>query len=91
MIRATLITQGGQLPGIIHGTSSSGASLFVEPMPAVELNNDIVSLQNEERQEVVRILRELTSRAGDRKENLALAVEVMAEGLVKLFPVLVAR
>ena len=40
----------GQLPGIIHGTSGSGASVFVEPLPAVELNNDIVQLQDEERQ-----------------------------------------
>ena len=34
--------QKGQLPGIIHGSSGSGASFFVEPLPAVELNNDIV-------------------------------------------------
>ena len=46
----------GQVPGIIHGSSGSGASVFVEPMPAVELNNDIVSLDDEEREEMARIL-----------------------------------
>jgi len=50
----------GAIPGIIHGGSGSGASVFVEPMPAVELNNDIVSLQDEERREVIRILEGLT-------------------------------
>ena len=53
----------GQLPGIIHGTSGSGASLFVEPLPAVELNNDIVQLQDQERNEVLRILQGLYRRA----------------------------
>ncbi len=48
--------QKGQLPGIVHGSSGSGASFFLEPLPAVELNNDIVSLQDEERAEVLRIL-----------------------------------
>jgi DNA mismatch repair protein MutS2 len=69
----------GQLPGIIHGSSSSGASLFVEPLPAVELNNDIVSLQDEERREVVRILRELTARAGDRADEIAHLSSVLGE------------
>ncbi len=63
--------QKGQLPGIIHGSSGSGASFFVEPLPAVELNNDIVALQDEERAEVVRILRELTWRAGERSDAIA--------------------
>ena len=71
--------QRGAIPGIIHGSSGSGASLFVEPMPAVELNNDIVSLQDEERQEVVRILRELTRRVGERAEELARAAEILGE------------
>jgi len=66
--------QKGQLPGIIHGSSGSGASLFVEPLPAVELNNDIVELQDEERREVVRILQELTSLLGGRAD----AIEAMA-------------
>ncbi len=69
----------GQLPGIIHGSSGSGASLFVEPLPAVELNNDIVSLQDEERREVIRILRELTGRVGDRADDLGEAAAVLGE------------
>jgi DNA mismatch repair protein MutS2 len=67
----------GQLPGVIHGSSGSGASFFVEPLPAVELNNDIVALQDDERAEVVRILQELTARAGDRADDLALMASVL--------------
>jgi DNA mismatch repair protein MutS2 len=69
----------GQLPGIIHGSSGSGASFFVEPLPAVELNNDIVALQDEERAEVVRILRELTGRAGERAEAIAQLASILGE------------
>ncbi len=69
----------GQLPGIIHGTSGSGASFFVEPLPAVELNNDIVQLQDEERNEVLRILQELTERAGRRADDLAFMSSVLGE------------
>lgn len=71
--------QRGQLPGIIHGSSSSGQSLFVEPLPAVELNNDIVSLQEDERREIVRILQELTARVGDRADDLTRAVAILGE------------
>jgi DNA mismatch repair protein MutS2 len=71
--------QKGQLPGIIHGSSGSGASFFVEPLPAVELNNDIVALQDEERAEVVRILRELTWRAGERADDLARLAAILGE------------
>ena len=56
----------GDVPGIIHGSSGSGASVFVEPMPAVELNNDIVSMGDDEREEVARILLELTGRVAAR-------------------------
>jgi DNA mismatch repair protein MutS2 len=71
--------QKGQLPGIIHGSSGSGASFFVEPLPAVELNNDIVSLQDEERAEVKRILCALTARAGARADEIAQMATVLGE------------
>jgi DNA mismatch repair protein MutS2 len=69
----------GDVPGIIHGSSGSGASVFVEPMPAVELNNDIVSLGDEEREEVVRILSELTGRVAARAADLDHASTVLGE------------
>jgi DNA mismatch repair protein MutS2 len=69
----------GDVPGIIHGSSGSGASVFVEPMPAVELNNDIVSMGDDEREEVVRILLDLTGRVAARAADLAHAATVLGE------------
>src|SRR5262245_5603538 len=46
--------------GIVHGTSSSGATVFMEPLTVVEMNNDLVRLQDQEHAEVARILAELT-------------------------------
>ena len=48
------------IPGIVHGTSTSGASLFLEPLSTVEINNDIVALEEQEAEEVRRILLALT-------------------------------
>ena len=50
----------GNVPGIVHGSSASGASLFLEPSATVEINNDIVELEEREREEIRRILLELT-------------------------------
>ena len=44
------------IPGIVHGSSGSGASLFLEPLSTVEINNDIVALEQQEAEEVRRIL-----------------------------------
>ena len=57
------------IAGIVHGTSASGATLYVEPLATVETNNEIVALEDEEREEVLRILLALTdgfrARAAD--------------------------
>ena len=68
------------IPGIVHGASASGASLFLEPMATVEINNDIVALEEEEAEEIFRILLALTDRfrhrGGDFRVSLAVAEEL---------------
>src|SRR5262245_43417646 len=49
------------IPGIIHGASTSGASLYLEPLSTVEINNDIVALEEQEAEEVRRILLALSN------------------------------
>ena len=65
--------------GIVHDQSSSGATVFVEPMVIVELNNKLRQLQIEERQEVERILRVLSHEIGLEADSLRLVVELLAE------------
>ncbi len=64
----------GGIPGIVHGTSTSGASLFLEPLSTVEINNDIVALEEQEAEEVRRILLALTDafrrRSGDMERTI---------------------
>lgn len=69
----------GQVRGIVHDQSSSGATVFVEPMVVVELNNRIRELQVEERREIERILRVLSAEIGHEAESLKVAVELLAE------------
>ncbi|TMD95835.1 MAG: endonuclease MutS2 [Chloroflexi bacterium] len=69
----------GQVRGIVHDQSSSGATVFIEPMVVVELNNRLRQLQIEERQEIERILRVLSLEIGHEAEALKAAVELLAE------------
>ena len=50
----------GQIAGVVHDTSGSGATLFVEPLAVMELNNDLTALSKEEQEEIAAILRGLT-------------------------------
>ena len=63
------------IPGIVHGSSASGASLFLEPLSTVEINNDIVALEQQEAEEVRRILLELTDRFRRRGPELDATIE----------------
>src|SRR6266849_5363729 len=69
----------GQVRGIVHDQSASGATVFVEPMVVVELNNKLRQLQIEERQEIERILRVLSLEVGQEADALKAAVELLAE------------
>jgi len=68
------------IPGIVHGASTSGASLFLEPLSTVEINNDIVALEEQEAEEVRRILLALTdafrARAADMHRTIEAATEL---------------
>ena len=61
----------GNVPGIVHGSSTTGATLFMEPAATVEINNDIVELEDRERGEIFRVLLELTDRFRGRPADLA--------------------
>jgi DNA mismatch repair protein MutS2 len=65
--------------GVIHGSSGSGHTLFLEPLETIQLNNDLVRLREEELHEVHRILRELTGRLRQHAAGIGLAAGVMAE------------
>src|SRR5687768_5879409 len=69
----------GAIPGIVHGGSASGASLFVEPMETVEINNDIVGLEEDEAEEVRRILLALTDNFRGRPVDLQRTIDVATE------------
>ncbi|MTI96177.1 MAG: endonuclease MutS2 [Firmicutes bacterium] len=69
----------GQVPGVVHDQSASGATLFIEPMAVVDINNGITQLQRQEQAEVQRILRELSNQVGSYSEDLVLAVESAGE------------
>jgi len=68
----------GMLPGIVHDTSSSGQTLFVEPLAALETNNRVRTLRIEEEREVQRILEELSRRTGGEAGAIESNVEMLA-------------
>ncbi len=67
------------IPGIIHGSSGSGASLYLEPLSTVEINNEIVALEQQEKEEIFRILRQLTDAFRSKPVELRQAVDAATE------------
>ena len=60
----------GSLPGLVHDVSSSGATLFVEPMGVVQANNELKELEAREKKEIDRILRQLSAACAGSMENI---------------------
>ncbi|HZP16613.1 MAG TPA: endonuclease MutS2 [Terriglobales bacterium] len=68
-----------RVPGVVHGASSSGQTVYIEPLETIEQNNELVRLLEEEQAEVRRILLEMTQRIGELAREILAAVEVLAE------------
>ncbi len=69
----------GRVKGIVHDHSGSGATLWVEPIGTVELNNEYRSLQLKEQEEIHRILRELSAKIAEQGDSIKRVVERIAE------------
>ncbi len=73
------IEQKRRVQGVVHGASSSGQTVFIEPLETIEQNNELVRLFEEELAEIHRILLEMTQSIGTQATEILGAVEVLAE------------
>ncbi|HEY2820774.1 MAG TPA: endonuclease MutS2 [Candidatus Acidoferrum sp.] len=71
--------QRRSVPGVMHGASATGQTVFLEPLETVESNNQLVQLAEEEAAEIIRILRSLTERLQAMHAPLVAAIETIAE------------
>jgi DNA mismatch repair protein MutS2 len=68
-----------KVPGVIHGSSSSGQTVFVEPLETIEQNNELVRLLDEEQSEIHRILVAMTRALGENATAIHLGAYILAE------------
>jgi len=73
------VEQKRRVQGVVHGASSSGQTVFVEPLETIEQNNELVRLLDEEQAEVHRVLLEMTRQIGENAEAILTAADVLAE------------
>src|SRR5580658_5675815 len=73
------VEQKRRVQGVVHGASSSGQTVFVEPLETIEQNNELVRLFDEEQAEIHRILVEMTRRIGENAMPILGAVDVLSE------------
>jgi DNA mismatch repair protein MutS2 len=71
------IEQKRRVQGVVHGASSSGQTVFVEPLETIEQNNELVRLLDDELTEIHRILLEMTRRIGENAEEILASVDVL--------------
>ena len=71
--------QRRSVPGVVHGASGTGQTVFMEPFETVETNNQLVQLAEDEAAEILRILRDLTEKLQVIRGPLLVAVETIAE------------
>ncbi len=67
------------VPGLVHDQSSTGATLFIEPMAVVEINNQLKEWAAKEQEEIQRILAELSAMVAPQKETIGLNIEILQE------------
>ncbi len=65
--------------GVVHDKSSSGQTVFMEPMAVVNIGNEILMLEREEEEEINRILLRLSAKAADRKDEIIINKKVLSE------------
>ncbi len=68
-----------EVPGIVHGASSTGQTVFIEPMEVLEVNNDLVTARDEEQAEIKRILTAWSALLRSRREAIGEACEILGE------------
>src|SRR5271169_3664721 len=73
------VEQRRRVQGVTHGASSSGQTVFIEPLETIEQNNELVRLHDEEQGEIHRILLEMTAQIGAHADALATAVGILGE------------
>jgi len=71
--------QKRRVQGVVHGASSSGQTVFIEPLETIEQNNELVRLMEDEQAEVRRILLEMTKRIGEHSAEITRAQDALAE------------
>ena len=73
------VEQKRRVQGVVHGASSSGQTVYVEPLETIEQNNELVRLLDEEQAEIHRILLEMTRRIGEHAHEIIAAAEILSE------------
>jgi DNA mismatch repair protein MutS2 len=73
------VEQKRRVQGVVHGASSSGQTVFVEPLETIEQNNELVRLLDEEQAEIHRILLEMTRQIGENADAILAAADILAE------------